>query len=151
MAYIHATRVIGNGAVKAWHWMIVAVVAPALPMLLDVPYALVSLTDTMEPAGTWTRTVVGVSVPDPLSQVFSRVTSSGLPIVAPAVAFLMPARYRGGALIAAGAVLGVLIAVALGVTQVAQTGDAVRAGILAACYAGSIAAAVRAHRLTETA
>lgn len=141
---------IGKGAVKPWLWMIIAVVAPALPLLLDVPWALVSLSDSPTRAGatTWTSTAVTLAVPDPLTQLFDRVTSSGLPILVPAVAFLVPVRYRRRALLAAGAVLGVLIAVALAVTQTAGTGDAVEAGVLAACYAGSIAASVRAYRLT---
>ena len=140
---------IGKGAVKPWLWMIVAVVAPALPPLLDIPGALVSLADAPARTDTaaWASTSVALTVPDPLIQVFDRVTSSGLPILAPAVAFLVPERHRRRALLAAGAVLGVLIAAALAVTQTAGPGKAVEAGVRAACYAGSIAAAVRAYRL----
>lgn len=163
MAHIRPPPVIGKGAVKtrtAWWWMVVAVLAPAAPTLLDVPYAFVSLVDglgsTARDAGNTAApqfsaevsTAVAVRVPDPLTQWFTRVTASGLPIVAPAVAFLVPRRFRRPALITAGIVLGVLVFAAIAVTQTAQTGDAVRAGVLGACYAGSIAAMVRAYRLT---
>lgn len=136
---------------KAWSWMVLAVVAPALPMLVDVPDAFVSLAGGLgrDPEGTAVRQLsAAVAVPDPLTQWFTRVTSSGLPILAPAVAFLVPGRYRRRALLTAGIVLGLLALAAVAVTQTARTGDAIEAGLLAACYAGSIAAAVRAYRLT---
>lgn len=137
---------------KAWPWMIVAVVAPALPMLLEVPEAFVSLAGDLggdpETTGAQQAGAVAMTVPDPLTQWFTRVISSGLPIVAPAVAFLVPDRHRRRALLIAGVVLGVLALAAIAVTQTARTGDAFLAGVLAVAYAGSIAAAARAYRIT---
>jgi len=131
--------------------MVLAVIAPALPTLLDVPAAFVALAHDAGHDAMARTSAVAVAVPDPLTQWFTRVTSSGLPVLAPAVAFLVPARYRRRALLAAGAVLGLLVLAAVAVTRTAGAGDAVEAGVLAVCYAGSIAAAVRAYRLREPA
>jgi hypothetical protein len=137
-----------------WPWAVLAVVAPGLPLLIDVPPAFASLAHDLATAdGPVVRqgaVAVAVSVPAPFTSWFTRLTGSGLAIVVPAVAFLVPAERRRAALIAAGAVLAVLALAAVYVSTTAAFGSAVRAGTLAICYAVAIAAAVRAYRLGRT-
>jgi hypothetical protein len=133
---------------------VLAVVAPVLPLLVDVPSAFTSLAHELsishEPTlaartGAW-----AVSMPAPFTTWFTRITDSGLAVVAPAVAFLVPASHRRTALLTAGAVLAVLALAAAYVSTTAASGTAMRAGMLAVCYAVAIAAAVRAYRLGRT-
>jgi hypothetical protein len=132
---------------------VLAVVAPGLPLLVDVPSAFTSLAHDLAAANgpvVGQSTAVAVSVPAPFTGWFTRVTGSGLAVVAPAVAFLVPAGRRRAGVLAACAVLAVLALAAAYVSTTAAAATAVRAGTLAVCYAGAIAAAVRAYRLGRT-
>lgn len=141
-------------------WRLLAVLAPALPMLLATspavfdPLAALGVGPPEQHAGFIHAapggTAFAARVPGPGEQWLTGLAHSGLPVLIPALALLAPARFRHRTVPLAAVALGAAAGMAWLVFSSAGPGSvAVRACLAGLCYLAAVVALILVTRRTN--